>query len=681
MNYGIGIDTGGTYTDAVIYDFAAEKILATAKSLTTRQDLSIGIGNTLDALPKELFDRVELISLSTTLATNACVENKGGRAKLLLLDIEKKIIDWVGEDYGLRDNGELFFYEMKKNEDGTRQEPDFDALTRDTKKWLADADGLGVVELYAMKNGAVYEKKAKKLFCGQYPFPVVCGHELFSELNSVQRGSSTLLNAKLVPVIHEFLASIKAALDSRSIHAPIVIVRSDGSLMSEEFSRLRPVETILCGPAASVLGGLKLTNEKNSIIIDMGGTTTDISLVKNGLPVKVKDGVSIGKWKTFVKGVFIDTFGLGGDSAVRLERGRLTIDSRRVIPVCVAAKRWPCIMTGLQKLSSSGSTHLNFPLHEFFHLVKSPSNPQNYSPQEIALCGALKKEPLPISDAAEAVGLDLYTLNTDRLEKEGVIIRCGLTPTDVMHIKGDFTGYQSEASVLAARFLMRSLGLYGEPDDCDFERALDSFCDMVYDFVKKTMYQNIVRILLQDRYGSLLKNGPDEQLQALISQNWENQKSEKDGFLSFRFSTDATLIGIGAPTHIFLPDVAKALGTKCVIPENAGVANAVGAIVGDVSVTATIEISPIYTPGGVTGYTVFGKSKNTVVHELEEAIALAKKEAGHAARAEAKRRGVKGTLKTETEVFTNLGTLKGNIEIDLGTKVIATAVGEIGFTG
>lgn len=83
MKIAIGVDTGGTYTDAVLYDFDEKKILAGAKALTTKEDLCIGIANALDALPQELFARVRMVSLSTTLATNACVENKGGNAKLI----------------------------------------------------------------------------------------------------------------------------------------------------------------------------------------------------------------------------------------------------------------------------------------------------------------------------------------------------------------------------------------------------------------------------------------------------------------------------------------------------------------------------------------------------------------------------------------------------------------------
>lgn len=675
MKLGIGIDTGGTYTDAVIYDFTNQEILACAKALTTREDLSVGIGGALDGLPKEYLQKAQLVSLSTTLATNACVENKGGRARLLLMGIEKKVIDWVGGDYGLSDNGELFFYDIKKDGNGSVIEPDFDELLNGTANWLQDADSLGIVELYAMKNGAVYEKKAKQAFSRRYDFPLICGHELFSELNSVQRGASTLLNAKLLPVIREFLAAVKASLKARGVDAPLVIVRSDSSLMSEEFSMLRPVETILCGPAASVLGGLKLTGEKDSVIIDMGGTTTDISLVKNGKPVKVKDGVSIGKWKTFVKGIFIDTFGLGGDSAIRLVDGRLSLDTRRVTPICVAAQVWPSITQELRRLIASGNRHLSFPLHEFFYLIKAMPDRGNYSEREIALCDVLKDGPLPIGKAAEAIGLDLYTLDTQRLEKEGVLMRCGLTPTDIMHIKGDFNRYDTVAPALAATFLIRSLGL-SDDQESDTKAALMDFCESVYDMVKKKMYCNIVRILLQDEYESLRADGIGLQLEDLISQSWEASKSPR-GFTSVDFSTKAVLVGIGAPTHIFLPDVAKALHTVCRIPEYAGVANAVGAIVGNVNATAVIEIAPSYGPGGITGYTVFGRDKSIAVKELDEAVCIARAEAQSAAASEARRRGVQGNIDVKTEVFGNVGVIKGNVEIDLGTKVIATAAGDI----
>ncbi len=374
MKLGIGIDTGGTYTDAVIYDFETKRVVSAAKALTTKYDLSVGIGNALDALESGYFDKAEVVSLSTTLATNACVEGKGGRAKLLFIGVDQSTLQRVGESYGIGNLDELYSVPAEGSFDGTvLPEPDWDSVLSGTRDWLSDAEGLGIVEVYAMKNGAVTEKRAKELFESSYSFPVICGSELFSGLNSVQRGAGTLLNAKLVPIIREFLAAIKKALAIRGIKAPVVIVRSDGSLMSEEFSVLRPVETILCGPAASVLGGMRLTGREDSIIIDMGGTTTDISLVKSGAPVKAHNGISIGGWKTFVRGVYIDTFGLGGDSAVRADSGSLIIDTRRVVPISLLANIYPSVLDDLRELLKSRNTHTK-PIHEFYMLIRDISD-------------------------------------------------------------------------------------------------------------------------------------------------------------------------------------------------------------------------------------------------------------------------------------------------------------------
>ena len=120
MAYGIGIDTGGTYTDAVIYDFDQKKVLAKGKSPTTRNDLSLGIGRALDMLPEELTRRAELVALSTTLATNACVENKGGRAHLVLMGTNRKNLEWIGADkkYGI-DYDHVLCLDTRGSFDGT----------------------------------------------------------------------------------------------------------------------------------------------------------------------------------------------------------------------------------------------------------------------------------------------------------------------------------------------------------------------------------------------------------------------------------------------------------------------------------------------------------------------------------------------------------------------------------
>ena len=250
MAIGIGIDTGGTYTDAVIYDFSNNNVICSSKALTTHGQLETGIINALSLLNQTYFSQVEIVALSTTLATNACVENKGGRAKLMFFGVDKKVFDMVGVNYGLTDKNDVYLCENSSDFNGSKAiEPDWDNLFDNLSDWLSDAQGLGIVEVFAMNNGAMLEKRAKEKVLERYDIPVVCGHELFYELNSIQRGSSTLLNAKLIPIIQQFIESIKKALSDKNIKAPIAIIRSDSTKMSEEYSRMKPVETIQIGRA------------------------------------------------------------------------------------------------------------------------------------------------------------------------------------------------------------------------------------------------------------------------------------------------------------------------------------------------------------------------------------------------------------------------------------------------
>ncbi|MBP3704072.1 MAG: hydantoinase/oxoprolinase family protein [Clostridia bacterium] len=661
MKLGIGIDTGGTYTDAVIYDFEQRAVLGSAKALTTKHDLTIGILGAIDALPIDLLRKAEVISLSTTLATNACVEDKGGRAKLIFFGGDKGVIDRYGRACGLPPVNEICLQESCTSFSGEAQkEPDWDAFQRAIETGFEGLDGVGIVEMNATRNGAAAEKKAKAIFQEKYDIPVVCGHELFSELNVLKRGASTLLNAGLFPVISAFLASVKKALEERDIHpAAMVIVRSNGSLMSEEFAALHPVETLICGPAASAIGCAWLTDSPNSIVVDMGGTTTDIAFVENGVPVTVTSGVSIGKWKTFVNGLYVRTFGLGGDSAVHYQGKKLYLEEYRVVPLCVAAKQYPAVKENLKHLEKR--VHTRF-LYEHYMLVRDIENSAIYSEEEKALCRALKNGPMLISDAAAAIGKDMYTLRADRLIKDGVVQLCGFTPTDAMHIKGDFTAFDAEAAQVGAEFIAFNLGITAE-----------ELCEAVYDAVKKKMYVNIVKAMLENKYPDYMKNGVNSDVERFISESYEEAKSGENSLFSAVFRTNYTLVGAGAPIGVFLKDVAAMLGTEAVIPENHHVANALGAVIGSVSADCTVEI------GSQDGdYVVFGENGGTVFEKLEDAIAFACTQAEEKARAEAVRRGAKGEITMTMDINTNDAEVRG-IKVYLGTKVTAHAAGAMGF--
>ncbi len=672
MTLGIGIDTGGTCTDAVVFDFDTREVLAKGKSLTTREDLSIGIGTAIDALPRELLVQAGIIALSTTLATNACVEDKGGRARLLLIGTAQKVLDWVDAKtrYGL--GGESVLCLNTRDETGSVNEPDWDLLVNNYDDWLKDADALSVAEANSFENGSAFEKKAHALLKERYGVPVVMASELAGELNVLERGATALLNARLLPIIKAFMDAVGSALSARGITAPVVMVRSDGSLMADRLAQLRPVETILSGPAASVLGGRGLTDCPMCLIVDMGGTTTDISIVKGGVPAMTPDGIRIGGWRTQVKGVFMDTFALGGDSALRVKDGRMELMARRVQPLCVAATRWPAIKQGLAQLLEDERIHTH-PLHEHLYLVRSPRDMSRYNAREMALCRALENGPLMLERAAELSGTDLYDFSSERLEAEGIVMRCGLTPTDIMHIKGDYCAYDREASILAARFFIRCLMQYRYTPN-----ALDGFADEVYDAVRQKLYQNIVRVLLTDKYPHLGKQGLDEQLRFLIDRGWQERRATGVPFFGVNMTTTAALVGIGAPTYLFLPDVAAALGTRCHIPQHAEVANAVGAVFADISASAHVEISPHYTSIGISGFAVLAPDGPQNFETLEDASDAAIQAAVQAAEAEARRRGALGKLSVQTSLTPKTAFTGGGEEILLGATALAIATGRVG---
>lgn len=751
MRIGLGIDTGGTCTDAVLFDFDENKVLASAKAITTKEDLSIGILSAIDSLPPAYLTEIVRVALSTTLATNAVVENKGGRAKLLMMNAYRKVVADAGKHYGLPPMEDIRFLDVELPENpgtesgsgdelgndgendptmesgngegtgsgdesqegkGVRSVPeDWKVFFDENADWVRDADSMGIVELNASLNGAILEKTAKAYLEETYAIPAIGGFELFSEPNVLQRGAGTLLNARLMPVIGGFLASVKQALVQRGIQAPVVIVRSDGTLMSETFTGVRPVETLLCGPAASVMGGLALSGSPDSLIVDMGGTTTDMAIVRNGIPLKAEDGIRIGKWKTYVKGVYIDTFGLGGDSAIRhTQHGHLHLDATRIMPLSMLADKWPNVVGKLKKLLATKYRH-TLPLHEFFVLVRDigrlPDVATRYTEREIAFCEALRKGPLIWTEAAAAIGLDIYNLNMTRLEQEGIVMRCGLTPTDLMHVRGEFTRYNREAAVLGLRFVAACTEL--EPVQ---------LVDRIYDRIKKTLYVHLVRLLLEETDPHYRKHGLGTGLERLIAARWdafsENfiQKGHMDdslqledttgsditkppvnpltewqkvkprkeippafGLLGIDIRTPAVLVAIGAPTHIFLPDVARALGTTCILPEHAGVANALGAVIAHVSAEVQVEIRLEGGPGGFAGYRVRGFQGSRLIQNHDEAVAFAQADAEAEARAEALRRGAVGELTVTSGMVSQAAEARGGARIELGMTVTATAVG------
>lgn len=629
MRYGLGIDAGGTYTDAVIYDFNENSIIQTAKAVTIKEDLTIGIDEVLDQMDRAALVAVSLVSLSTTLATNACVEGNGCRAALILIGCTRKVITLYGSEHGLPAEKDIIFLSGGHSQDGqVNNEPDWSYLRLEIERVSAVTDAFAVVELWGVRN-AGFEQKAKNLIRGWTGKTVVCGHEITGELNSLKRAASALLNARLLPLINSFLDAVSFSLRQHQVEAPLVIVRGDGSLMAESFAREKPVETLLCGPAASVAGGLYLTGSKNCVIVDMGGTTSDLALVRDGRPVLTDSGASVGGWKTGIHSILINTVGLGGDSLICHNReNSIDIGPRRVAPLCWAASRWPQLLPKLKSINLSGRRH-SVSLAEFFYLLSDRSD-QDDSSAESKICSALRAEPLSVEELATASGSSLYTLPVARLERQSRIMRCGLTPTDIMHLTGEFCAWNLQAAQMAADIMAFQLHI-----------SREELIDMVRDRMKESLYVTLVRMLLTQEHPGISAGLPlESQLASLIRQAFRQRESSGENhFLDLPFSLSVPLVGIGAPTHLYLPPVARALRTECIIPPYAEVANAVGAITGKVLVTLQVLIKPVNSAYGITGYNVYATVENKSFASYDEALDWALSIAASDAETVAKARG------------------------------------------
>ena len=665
MKIAIGIDTGGTCTDAVAFDYEENRVLAKGKTLTTREDLSVGIAKALDTLPQDYVRDAVLVSLSTTLATNACVENKGARAGLVIFGLTDELMERlkVEEKYGIK-RGFVRCIDTHSSADGSFiDEPDWDSLFREYDPWIAEMDYMAAAELYGAKTGAPCEKRFKALLQERKGLSCVCANELTDRIDVIQRGATALLNARLLPVIREFIDIALRDIRRRGCSAPVMVVRSDGSLMNTDATLLKPVETILSGPSASILAGKAFTDEENYMVVDMGGTTTDVSMVRGGKTVNAERGIRIGGWRTSVEGVFVDTFALGGDSTIRLEKGKLKVLPRRAIPLCSASSRWPQILPMLRDVLEKGCVSDRLPFYEFFALIKDPADRSRYSAQELRLTDALRDGPLSIYRLNEEMGIGMYASDTERLEEEGVVIRCGLTPTDFMHIRGDYTEFDREASRLAAKAALKSAGLPCAPGD------VEESAETAYDAVGEKMYTNLVRILLAREYGKAFDGGMDAQLELLAARTWKDRKRE--GFSQFQtlFHTDMVLLGMGAPAHVFLPEVAAALGTRYVLPEHAEIGNAIGAVMAELIARASISVTQ-WEDGGLV-YKVHTPKGSVKLRSLEEAKALAIEFATSEAMREARLRGAKGEFVPAIELRGNTHTGRVTDNLVYGGTVTA----------
>jgi N-methylhydantoinase A/oxoprolinase/acetone carboxylase beta subunit len=186
---------------------------------------------------------------------------------------------------------------------------------------------------YASHVNPNHELQVKAAIRAETDAVVTCAHEIPGGLDYRIRAETAVLNARIIPHLDAFMEELQTTLRRRGLQAPVMVVRSDGSLMSLAAARERPIETILSGPAASVAGAAFLTGVPDAIIVDVGGTTTDTARIRQGTAQTCRKGAKVGRWETFVESLDMRTLGLGGDSRIACIEGRLEIGPQRIAPV------------------------------------------------------------------------------------------------------------------------------------------------------------------------------------------------------------------------------------------------------------------------------------------------------------------------------------------------------------
>jgi len=297
----IGLDTGGTFTDAVALD-GERRIVAGAKALTTHWDLSIGLGEALRAVLAKLpvairREHISLVSVSTTLATNAVIEKRFSPVCTLLIGFDEQML----ERSGLKRAGGTVVrvrggHEATGDESEPLDEPAIDAAVRE---YAPHVEAFAVAGMFSVRNPA-HERRARERIRSLCDKPVTCSYELSSQLDAPKRALTAALNARLTPQIRHLLDALGSVLAAEGLSAPVMVVRGDGTLIRAQVALEYPVETVLSGPAASVVGAGFLSDLEDFAVADMGGTTTDVAIVAGGRPIVRDEGAVLGGWRTMV---------------------------------------------------------------------------------------------------------------------------------------------------------------------------------------------------------------------------------------------------------------------------------------------------------------------------------------------------------------------------------------------
>ncbi|MCB9494940.1 MAG: hydantoinase/oxoprolinase family protein [Desulfobacteraceae bacterium] len=527
--YGIGIDTGGTFTDSVLKNLETGEIESFAKVPTTHFDLGKGIETCLDILLEDKNiekDQIKVIGVSSTLATNAVVENKGGDTALFIIGIEKHMELPVA---GFK------FIEGGHDVYGNEVTPlNMEALVDGISFFRGRVDSYAVVSAMSFANPS-HELVAKKAISLMDNKPVYISSDVSSAPGLEERAATAVLNARLMPVMESFIRGLKKSVEKYADIKTLKIIDGAGGFLNFDEAVERSVKTFGSGPASTAYFGAM--NADNALVCDIGGTTTDILLVEDKNPVT--DNTSrIGDLDTHVKTVRMKTIGLGGDSRIGLDlRKNIFIGPKRVNPICFA-----------DSIPDPGQW-LNYCGVDVLYSLCDNENIKD----EVRNCFK-DNEFLTINDFYKIMGKGEKT--KERVEdfvNRGFLNVFGFTPTDVLCVLNKINAPYPSSSNEAAVILSKELGI-----------SVTELCEKLLGMFEDKIIDSALEFLTSHYSGKKIKE---------IFPDWRNNK-----YIKIEFSCKFPIVGAGAAADHFLAGVAEKMKTKLVLPDYHEVGNAVGAL-------------------------------------------------------------------------------------------------------
>lgn len=660
MTLALGVDTGGTYTDAVLIRDETH-VIASAKALTTKQDLAIGIG---EAVARVLRDaavdpgEIGLASLSTTLATNALVEGQGGRVALIFIGFHQLDLEKHGLSDALRGDPAVVLSGGHSHAGAEVAALDESALRHWLEQHGQEVSGFAVAAQFATRNPA-HELRALELIREITGRPVSCSHHLSSKLNGPKRAMTAVLNARLIGMIDGLIGRAEDKLQALGVRAPLMVVRGDGALISADFARQRPIETILSGPAASIVGARWLTGADDALVSDIGGTTTDVAVLRNGHPAIDPDGARVGPYRTMVEAVAMRTFGLGGDSEVQVIgeglAGGVTLGPRRVLPVSLLARDAP------QMVHEALDRQLRNAVpgeHDarFVRAIEGLSG-EGLEAREAALLARIPPEACPLAEILQS-RLDQSSLR--RLVERGLVQVAWVTPSDAAHVLGKVSAWDSKAAEKALELMSRKRVGSGN--------RLASGAVAMAGMVVDQLTEQTVLALLETAFGEEETDfgvpSADLARHVLMRAGLAGHR----GLLALDARVNLPVIGLGASAHSYYPAVGEVVHARMILPEHSGVANAIGAVAGRV----TMRKSGMVTSPAEGRFRVHLDEGPEDFNDAEAAMLLLEGRLSEAARHNAEASGAEGIQLRVSRDVTTAQADGREVFIEAAIKVEAT---------